>query len=131
MLSALLIDDDESINFLHEYMLQKMESFGEIKSQRMATDALDYLKKLPKESQPDVIFLDINMPAMNGWEFLDEFKKLEQINRDKTTVIMITSSINPADEEKAKSYADIKYFLTKPLNQRMLKQLLIQMKIVS
>ena len=74
------------------------------------------------EKMPDVIFLDINMPIWDGWDFLDEIIKLEL--QHLFEIYMVSSSTNPYDKEKAESYPMIKGFLTKPLEIEALKLIL-------
>lgn len=131
MLKVLLIDDDESVNFLHEYMLKKSGEFDPILSLNKASKALELLAQTDIDDQPDLIFLDINMPGMDGWEFLAEFESLESANKEKTNVVMITSSVNPDDKQKSLRYSDVKSFITKPLNQRILKQITIELGLKS
>ena len=75
---VLLIDDDDSTNFLHKLILQKSEISETIKVVNSAEKGLEYLNSNDENTpRPDIIFLDLNMPRMNGWEFVEEYKKLE------------------------------------------------------
>lgn len=114
---VMLIDDDRATNFLHEIVLEKADCAKTIKSLQSAEEALVYLKTKVngKNPQPELIFLDINMPRMNGWEFLDEYHKLEDYEKGGVVVVMLTTSLNPSDSEKAKEIVDVKQFLNKPL----------------
>ena len=113
----LLIDDDEATNYLNKMVVDKSGCTEKCIAVESGFDALEYLKS--KEDgeypQPDLIFLDINMPAMNGWEFLLEYEKLEACQQGHIVVVMLTTSLNPDDEEKANSLGYIEGFMSKPL----------------
>jgi len=118
---VMLIDDDEDDNYFHEIVLRKMDIVHHIKIAESGLEALDYLKE--KNEIPDIIFLDINMPGMNGWDFLHEYKKLNLIQKT-TIIIMLTTSISPADKEKAEKMTEIASFQSKPMTQEMLNEIL-------
>ena len=122
----LLIDDDESTNFLHELVIKKAGVADEVISHQSGKSALDYLQTETegKHPQPDLIFLDINMPGMNGWEFLTEYKKLEKQQQGKFVVVMLTTSLHPEDESKANQLPEITDFMNKPLTEDMLNKVL-------
>lgn len=84
--------------------------------------ALDYLEQA--EHGPDLIFLDINMPRMNGWEFLDRYRNLDPNHKAKVIIIMLTTSLNPADVFRSSHIPEISEFETKPLTQKKLETIL-------
>ena len=116
---VLLIDDDEINNFICINILTKIGFSESVKAFESGLDALDYLKELlsqgKTEELPQVIFLDINMPIMNGWDFLEAYKELEKPH--KIALFMLSSSIYKADVERASKYDDVVEFVTKPLNE--------------
>lgn len=122
----LLIDDDESTNFLHEIIINQAGIANQVISLLSGPAALDYLqKKMNGEyPKPDLIFLDINMPGMNGWEFLDEYKKLEKSQQGKFVVVMLTTSLHPQDAERAQGMNEINDFMNKPLTIEMLNDVI-------
>lgn len=122
----LLIDDDEATNFLHTLIIEELQCTEKVIAVDKAEKALEYLQAENEEGylRPDLILLDINMPAMDGWDFLDEYKKLDETQRAKIIIVMLTTSLNPDHEEKAKTYEEINGFRHKPLSIPMLKELL-------
>ncbi len=121
----LLIDDNLEDNRFHQIIIKEMDITNCIQVAENGLEALDYLKK-ENHIIPEIIFLDINMPKMNGWEFLEEYKHLEEKQKAKTLVIMLTTSLNPDDEKKAKLIQEISGFRTKSLTEEMLTEILEQ-----
>jgi len=117
---VLAIDDDEPTNFFVQMILEESGRVNHIKVVQSGEAALEYLKKseAPGKDEelypsPDLIFLDINMPAMDGWEFLEEYRKLNISGR--IIVVMLTTSLFPEDKSKADSMPEISGFEHKPL----------------
>jgi CheY-like chemotaxis protein len=114
----MLIDDDEDDNFFHKLVAQESGITDSIRVAESAQDALDIIKS--SDHLPELIFLDINMPKMNGWEFIEEYSRLKPGGDGRTVIIMLTTSMNPMDLEKSKKSPHIAGFKTKPLNAEML-----------
>ncbi|NME67878.1 response regulator [Flammeovirga aprica] len=113
----LLIDDDEPVNFLHEMIIKSSKlTDAKIEIKMLAQQGLEFLKS-QSEDGPLLIFLDINMPRMNGWEFLDEFESLPSELVDNTIVVMLTTSLNPDDKSRGEKHPTVKKFMTKPLTK--------------
>ena len=106
-----LIDDDAITNTLHRIILKKQNSKLQFKIFENSEIALHYFIE-NKSSLPALILLDLNMPILNGWDFLDEFSK----NHLHAPIVIVTSSIVPEDKEKAKKYPDVLNFITKPMD---------------
>jgi len=86
-----------------------------------AKSAIEFLRNMEKlevadKVLPDVIFLDIDMPLMDGFQFLDEFEKLTSVAKKKCKIVMLTSSINPQDFNRSKKYENVRLYLNKPLS---------------
>jgi len=122
---VLIIDDDDASNFFTRMILEESGYVRNIQIAESGTDALEYLKTTKKHNDvlPDLIFLDINMPGMDGWEFIVEYKKLDKELRSKIIVVMLTTSDNPDHVMLAKTHDVIKGFRTKPLTKDMLKDI--------
>lgn len=124
----LLIDDDEIANYINASVVKHVDCSETVVSVQSGQAALDYLTSKVEGiyPQPDLIFLDINMPGMNGWEFLEHYQKLEDSQQGKVIVVMLTSSVNPDDMEKARSMEGITEFKTKPMTEQMLMAILAE-----
>ena len=121
----LLIDDDEPTNFLNKLTLEQAGCATHIRVAPGGQAALDYLRGSPDEyPRPDLIFLDINMPAMDGWEFLVQYRLLPQEKKADAVLIMLTTSLNPDDERRFLAIPEVSGFEHKPLNQVRLGRLL-------
>jgi CheY-like chemotaxis protein len=127
----LLVDDDESDNFFHTLTIKEADVCNIIKIVTDGRHALDYMiKALNKEPspeefpKPDIIFLDINMPRMDGFDFLDEYMQLEETSKSDILVIMLTTSLNPYDMDKAMKYKVVKDYRNKPLTEEMLEEIM-------
>ncbi len=113
-----LIDDDTMSNYIDTKLIQRLMLVQEVKVFNYANIALDELKRLlliEPIKFPDVILLDIHMPYMNGWQFLEEYEKFPKAVLKKCKLFMFSSSVNPNDIEKSKSYKAVKGFISKPL----------------
>ena len=122
----LLIDDDEPTNFLNRLTLEQAGCTRDIRIAQSGQEALDYLRSCgqDKPPRPDLIFLDINMPAMDGWEFLERYRSLPQERKADIVLIMLTTSLNPDDEVRTRSIPEVAGFENKPLSHQRLTLLL-------
>ena len=124
----LLIDDDAATNFLHKMVIQKANCTEEVVAVTSGQAALDFLVSSANgtHSQPDLIFLDVNMPGMNGWAFLEKYEELQIDQKAQFVVVMLTTSLNPDDKAKAEELDLIKDFKSKPLTEAMLQEVINQ-----
>ena len=123
----MLVDEDEIDNIINQKIIESNNFSETVMVFQTGNDALDYLRKhtTNEELLPDLIFLDINMPIMDGFQFLEEFEKLEDPVLEKCKIIMLSSSISPRDIDRAASNKFVKKYLNKPLNSRYLQAITI------
>jgi CheY-like chemotaxis protein len=119
--TVMLIDDNEIDNLINQKMIEAASIAENIYTHTGAKSAIEFLRNMEKlevadKVLPDVIFLDIDMPLMDGFQFLDEFEKLTNVAKKKCKIVMLTSSINPQDSNRAKKYENVRLYLNKPLS---------------
>lgn len=123
--AILLVDDDEVTNFVHKIVVEKANCAEKVVAIDNGMEALGYLEERANttDEKTDLIFLDINMPAMNGWEFLAAYKKSQLARAHNAAVVILTSSPNPNDMKRAQEDGLVKAFRQKPLTEDMIKDL--------
>lgn len=120
----LLVDDDIATNYINSLVIRNAEIDADIKIMEKATSALEFLtctgdySDLAEPPCPGLILLDINMPVMSGWDFMEEYEKLPAEQKARYIVVMLSSSLNRDDVEKAANNKDIAAFLHKPLEEK-------------
>lgn len=122
----MLVDDDQNDNFFHERVIKKTSSSTIVIEKNTGQEALDYLKSKngDKALLPDLIFLDINMPGMNGWDFLQEYDRLDKELQSRVIIIMLTSSDNEDDVARAKAWDSVSDYITKPLTEEVMTDII-------
>ncbi|MGC4036148.1 MAG: response regulator [Chitinophagaceae bacterium] len=118
----LLIDDSFDDNTYHKLIISRLNIAERIDSVSDGEEALDYLQHAT--SPPALIFLDINMPRMNGWEFLEEYEKLPAPMKSRIVMMMLTTSADPDEKQRASKIPTLSGFKTKPLTKEMLTDIL-------
>jgi CheY-like chemotaxis protein len=128
--TILCVDDDPITLMLCKKVIKKAEFSEEVLFANNGQEAIDLFQALADKNQineiselPQLIFLDLNMPVMSGWEFLDLFKNTISNKFSQTKVIILSSTIDPADYNKAKQYDIVSHFLSKPITVEMLENL--------
>lgn len=121
---VLLIDDNTIDNYIAKTIISKRGIAAKISVMISAIEALKYLETLKNnpEEFPDTIFLDIQMPEMDGFGFLEEFKVFPENIIAKTAIFMLTSSSDPEDIKRSSEYAVVKKYFSKPLNESILNE---------
>lgn len=119
----LLIDDNTADNRYHQIIIEEMNICNNIQIVQNGLEALDYLKN-ENHMSPELIFLDINMPKMNGWEFLKAYENLDAKQKAKITIVMLTTSGNPEDKKRAEAISEISGFIVKPLTEEDINEIL-------
>ncbi|WP_299259867.1 response regulator [uncultured Aquimarina sp.] len=118
---TILIDDNKTTNFLNKYLMLKSKRFSLIEVFINGKVVLERFEK-DQSFQPDVIFLDIDMPDIDGWELLEKFEKLYS-QKVKTKIFILSSSINKDDSQVFKPKHFAPEYLIKPLNLNLLNSL--------
>jgi CheY-like chemotaxis protein len=122
-----LIDDDKIYQFTAKMILEATGLTHSIKTFFNGQEAIDYLldpTNNDPEKLPDVIFLDINMPVMNGWEFLEAFQIFWKGLHKRIVVYVVSSSVDASDIQKSKTYEAVTDYVIKPINRDKYKELL-------
>ena len=120
--TILLIDDDYATNEYHKIIINRANICENLLVYRYADKALEWLKSINRKVFPELILLDINMPRMNGFEFLNQYEK--DFTDSSSAIILLSTSINSSDTEKSKKY-NIKAFLNKPLTVDLLRSIFL------
>lgn len=110
---TLIVEDDPMMSFLQKVLVEKHEISTSPRCFLNGKEALDHMVSASGDATAYLVLLDLNMPVMNGWEFLDRLRDREVARR--TVVVIVTSSIDPRDKEKAAEYKMVKSYLSKPL----------------
>ncbi|MFM6975690.1 MAG: response regulator [Sphingobacteriaceae bacterium] len=114
-----IVDDDEIFVYAMKKLISLRNLCNEVMVFNLVEDAITYLKKHQSEPSllPEIILLDINLPVMDGWDFLTEYKELNPLLVKKPAIYMLSSSSNPADQKRAEDTPYIKGYFVKPLSK--------------
>ncbi|UTA67094.1 response regulator [Emticicia sp. 21SJ11W-3] len=120
---VLLVDDDKIINFMHQKLIKNCELAYPVEVVMSGQEALDYLtgkgafEGIENRLLPGLVLLDINMPVMDGWAFLENYCTIDEKLREGVFIVMLTSSIDPADKGRAEQNKDVRLYVNKPLTK--------------
>lgn len=120
-----IVDDDDVYQYTVTRALKSDSLAKKILVFSDGEEALDFLTDniANKPILPDVIFLDVNMPIMDGWQFLEEYVKIKPRVGKQITIYMVTSSVDPVDVDRAKKFSEISDYLVKPIQPDQIREL--------
>lgn len=127
----LLVDDDEGTNFYNEIIIDRAGIANHVEITLNGKEALEYIsyngennENITIHPKPVLILLDINMPVMDGWEFLDAFQKLKDKHKGESIIVMLTTSSNKDDRKRASEILEVADFVNKPLSAKTLNEIM-------
>ncbi|MFC6997157.1 response regulator [Rufibacter roseus] len=122
----LLVDDDDTTNYLNKRLLERMQIAEEIEIVTNGEEALQFLddRAASELPLPDLMFLDIKMPVMDGFEFLETYHQLPDHLKQGIVVMMLTSSASFYDLERLKQYSTVQRHISKPLQEAHVREIL-------
>jgi len=129
-ISIMLIDDNKIDLFVHTEFIKQMNISHTIMEYAFAAEALAYLKNNPVEKWPKLILLDIHMPIMNGFDFLEQYAEFPLSFREKCKIIIVSSSLDTGDKIKSKESPYVLELIEKPMNTEKLKKILIENNVI-
>lgn len=115
---VMLVDDSAIDNFVNKKVLSRYNFTAKVNEFSKVHDALNYLSEVEDDTEaeiPSILFLDLEMPHINGFEFLDKFERLSSKMRNNISIVIITSSVNPADLERCGKHKSVLTYIHKPL----------------
>lgn len=124
-----VVDDDEIYQFVIKSQIESRKLARKILMFSDGELAIDFFKTVADNADelPDLVLLDLNMPIMDGWEFLDEFIMLKPKLPKKVTIYVVTSSINQTDIDRAKRISEVTDYIVKPINEETLMDMLLKL----
>ena len=123
-----LIEDNETTSFLNNRLLSRLGVARQVSSFSKADEALDFLwgsQLADSQAVPDLVFVDLKMPGMSGFDFLERYSQLPTEAQERTVVAVLTTSMHGADTARVAQYPNVEY-LTKPLTEEKMQRLLVK-----
>lgn len=120
-----LVDDDKVFQLIASRSIKATNFQGRILQFNNGEEAIDHLKKNADNLSeiPDVVFLDINMPVVDGWGFLEDFIDLKPLIQKTIRIYMVSSSVDPRDIARAQSFEEVREYVPKPISQQKFSEL--------
>ena len=123
--SFIVIDDDEINNLYCKIIIEEAAGKLEIQTFDIPEKGFEYItKEYSNNEKPTVLFLDINMPTWSGWDFLDNFKKLDKNIKKQIKIYILSSSVDPADHQQAEDNENVGGYIEKPLTELIVLSIL-------
>lgn len=128
----MIVDDDDVFVFLTKKAIDKTTFFKEILVFNNGLDSIEYIKENVKNPDllPEVILLDLSMPIMDGWQFLEEYSEFKSEIGKPIVIYIVTSSISPEDLKKARSIAEVSDFIVKPITHEKLAEVIKELQVI-
>lgn len=123
MKKVAIIDDDDIFQFTTKVKFEKLELASEVLIFNDGEEAIEYLKDTSAEDLPHILLLDINMPIVDGWDFLELYDQLDAAKRESMEIHMLSSSINPDDVKRAEYNQYVSDYITKPIRDEDLTKI--------
>ena len=123
-----VVDDDDVYRFTIEKYIQMLSSTTRVISFADGEEALDYFKENldTEENLPEIVLLDVNMPIMDGWDFLNEYERIKSRLNKEIRVYLVSSSTDERDQNCSRNYPSVRDYLVKPIDEKYLKRLITQ-----
>ncbi len=121
-----MVDDDDIFQLITQRVIAQTNLVDTIKVFSNGLDAMDFLRSVAQNAAqlPEIILLDLNMPVMDGWEFLEEFTLLKPRLEKKITIYVVSSSIAPSDIQRAEAINEVTDYIIKPITTEKLLDML-------
>jgi CheY-like chemotaxis protein len=121
-----IVDDDEIFQFTTKIKFEKLGLVEDVMIFNDGEEAIQFIQSGNKEDMPEILLLDINMPIVDGWDFLELFEKVPKEKQQMMEILMLSSSINPDDVKRAEANAYVVDYITKPISDADVKKIFRQ-----